>query len=168
MTAKLAEKLARGGVWFGIAGETPADAIGDAVEALRLGAGIDKAALVKATVERETLMSTGLGDGLAIPHPRLPVVSREEDELVALCYLQKPVAWGALDGRDVHAIFLVLSSGTRTHLATLARLGHLAKDRAFRALLEKRAGKDEMLDFIRAAEAEWGGKNAKAEVRDGE
>jgi len=161
MTAKLADKLARGGVWFGIEGETPAEAIRDAVAALRLGAGIDKAALAKATIEREALMSTGIGDGLAIPHPRTPFAGDERDELVALCYLRKPVPWGALDGRDVHAVFLVLSSGTRTHLPILARLGHLAKDRAFRALIEKRSGKDEILAFIRAAEAEWGGKNAE-------
>lgn len=168
MTAKLADKLARGGVWFGIAGETPAEALKDAIGALRLGAGLDKAALAKATVEREALMSTGIGDGLALPHPRTPFVPDEAHELVALCYLQKPVPWGALDGRDVHAFFLVLSSGTRTHLPILARLGHLAKDRAFRALLEKRSGKDEILAFIRAAEAAWGGADAKPEAGDGE
>lgn len=162
MTAKLAEKLARGGVWFGIAGETPAEVLKDAIGALRLGPGLDKAALAKAAIEREALMSTGIGDGLALPHPRVPFVGDEAAELVALCYLRKPVPWGALDGRDVHAVFLVLSSGTRTHLPLLARLGHLAKDRAFRALVEKRAGKDEILAFVRKAEAAWGGVNGKA------
>lgn len=157
MTARLADKLSRGGVWFGIAGTTSAEVLKDAIGALRLGAEIDKAALARATVEREALMSTGIGDGLAIPHPRVPFVRDEAGELVALCYLQKPVPWGALDGRDVHAFFLVLSSGTRTHLPVLARLGHLAKDRAFRALLEQRSGKDEVLAFVRKAEAAWGG-----------
>lgn len=151
----LAGRIERGGVWYNIAGRTPEECLRGACAALSLPPGLDRGAILKAVLEREALMPTGLGLGMAIPHPRSPLITDESLERVPVFFLQAPVAWEALDRKPVSVLFLILSAGARSHLALLAALSHLARREDFQALLSTRPSREELADFVRRAEAAW-------------
>ena len=81
--------------------------------------GVPEAALAAALATREALGSTGFGHGVAVPHARLPGLTRP---FCAVGVLDKPVAYDAVDGQPVDLVFLLLSpdGASSTHLALLA------------------------------------------------
>jgi len=96
--------------------------------------------------------STGIGNGIAIPHVRNPIVLQVSEPLVSLCLLAKPLDFGALDGLPVHALFTVISPTVPMHLRMLAELSFLLQDAEFLRLLRARAAAAPLLDQIRALE----------------
>jgi len=102
---------------------------------------------ITSVLEREKLGTTGVGQGVAIPHGRTDAVG----ELVGAIGLSKQgVEFESLDGEPVHIIFLLLSppdSGGQ-HLRALAKVSRLFKDKFFRqALLDART-KEEVLKIV--------------------
>jgi PTS system nitrogen regulatory IIA component len=103
--------------------------------------------------EREALQSTGIGDGVAIPHGAMEALSRQ-----VACVLICPdgVPFDAIDGRPVFILFAVVGPkrATGEHLKTLARISRLLRDLHFREKLLSSADRDEAFDLIRRAEDE--------------
>ncbi len=100
----------------------------------------NKDKLTKVLLEREALGSTGIGQGVAIPHGK----SEGVKELVAAFGLtQKGVNFDSLDGEPVYIFFLLVApeDSAGPHLKALARISRLLKDKYFRDTL--RAAKDE-------------------------
>jgi PTS system nitrogen regulatory IIA component len=152
----LAEALSRGGIARDVQGATR-DAVLQAVARHPgLPAGIDRALLAELLASRERLGSTGLGGGIAIPHPRDPVVLGVTEPRVLLALLATPVDFGALDGRLVSTLFLILSPSVQAHLETLGRLAFVLHDPDVKRRLEARAPDEELVAAVRAAEARAG------------
>jgi PTS system nitrogen regulatory IIA component len=87
--------------------------------------------VLQVLTEREQLGSTGIGDGIAIPHGKL----RQIDEIVLLFARScNGVAFGALDGRPAQLFFVLLApqSAAGLHLKMLARISRILKDLAVR------------------------------------
>ena len=74
--------------------------------------------------------------------------------LVTLCFLEKPIDFGALDGKPVHALFSMISPTARTHLHLLSLLAFALRDPAFRDCIARRASADEILAAVRRLEAD--------------
>jgi len=95
---------------------------------------IDPEELLKVLVERERLGSTGIGNGIAIPHGKL----RELDD-IALVFGKSTqgIDFEAIDGKPVNLIFLLVapSNSAGVHLKALARLSRLLKDKGFQQSL---------------------------------
>jgi PTS system nitrogen regulatory IIA component len=92
---------------------------------------VDKEDLLKVLLEREKLGSTGINDGVAIPHGKL----RGIDKLLAVFGRSKEgIDFGALDGKPSHLFFLLVApeSSAGTHLKALARISRIAKSELFR------------------------------------
>jgi len=102
---------------------------------------------------REALASTAVGDGIAIPHPRNPIVLRVTQPLVTLCLLAQPVDFGALDGQRVYALFTLVSSAPRIHLHLLARLSYILRQSSFKTLISGRGPAADILAEVRRVEA---------------
>lgn len=81
--------------------------------------------------EREELQSTGIGDGVAIPHGALPVLS---EQVAALLIAPEGVAFEAIDERPVTLVFAVVGPrrATGEHLKTLARVSRVLRKESFR------------------------------------
>ncbi|MBN1622324.1 MAG: PTS sugar transporter subunit IIA [Endomicrobiales bacterium] len=92
------------------------------------------AKIIEATLEREKLGSTGIGQGVAIPHGKTDVVS---EQIGALGISQKGVDFNSLDGEPVYIIFLLIGPAevAGQHLKALARISRLFKDKFFRQAL---------------------------------
>jgi PTS system nitrogen regulatory IIA component len=149
----LLEALELGGVARGIAGVDPATVLREVVEALALPDDVDREYLFQVMMARESLGSTGIGDGIAIPHVRNPVVLDVAKPSVTLCFLDRPIDFHAIDGKPVDIMFAIVSPTVRVHLHLLSRLGLVLRDEAFKRLLKARAGDAELLAALALAEA---------------
>jgi len=108
--------------------------------------------LVKALLARESLGSTGIGQGIGIPHAK----SQNVKNLVAAFGLsQKGVKFDSLDGEPVHIFFLLLAPEecAGPHLKALARISRMLKDKYFRELLRKAKDEKEILRIIQEEDA---------------
>ena len=151
----LIELVKRGGVFYNIAGGNPAEVLADAIATIPVPKEISRDDLLKAILEREGLMPTAVGDGIAIPHPRSPLIADPEKQLVSVCFLQRPVDWNALDGKPVRTLIILLSSSPRLHLKTLSRVSFLCRQPFFDKLLKARASREELTTAIETAEKAW-------------
>ncbi len=90
--------------------------------------------IVHTLMEREKLGSTGIGDGIAIPHAKIPGLS---DVLVSFGRSMRGVPFDALDGKPVHLFFLLVApeQAASQHLKALAKISRMLKDTEFRTQL---------------------------------
>lgn len=139
------ECLQAGGVFYRISGSDKASVLHNVVEMLRLPDGVDRAFLLQVLMAREAIEPTALGDGIAIPHVRNPVVLHVQRPLVTLCFLENPVEFGALDGQPVHTLFTLISPTVKAHLHLLSRLTFALRDSDFKNLIVRQASRDEIL-----------------------
>jgi len=103
--------------------------------------------LVRAILTRESLGSTGIGQGIGIPHAK----SQSVKSLVAAFGLsQKGVNFDSLDGEPVHIFFLLIApeESAGPHLKALARISRMLKDKYFRDLLRKSKDEKDILRII--------------------
>jgi PTS system nitrogen regulatory IIA component len=143
----------KGGVYYAVPGEHPKDALASLVGLIPGVPDNDK--LLKAILEREDLMPTAMGNGIALPHPRNPVIENEDAQFAALAFPENDIDWGALDSRPVHTIILVVSASAKTHLASLQRITFFCRDETFCALLKRRAPAEEIFAYIEKTEQGW-------------
>jgi nitrogen PTS system EIIA component len=127
--------LVRGGLHDGIAGARREEVLAAVAQLATIPASVDRALLLQLLLGRERLASTAVGDGIAIPHPRDPLVLGVELPVVLLCFLAQPVDFGAIDGQPVRVLFTLLSPTVRAHLQTLSALAFALHDGELRRLL---------------------------------
>src|SRR5437868_2706232 len=84
-------------------------------------------ALLKALIDREKLCSTGLGDGIALPHTRNCIPGLSEHPILVFGRHQQGIDYGAVDGSPVHLFFLLIAPSVSQHLQILARLTRLLR-----------------------------------------
>lgn len=135
----LADALARGGIHHGIAGATREDVLAAVARLPAIPARVDRALLRDLLVSREALASTGVGNGIAIPHPRDPLVVHVDEAVLVLCFLAQPVDFGAVDEKPVHVLFTLLAPTVRQHLQLLAKLSWCLHDQDLHSLLARHA-----------------------------
>jgi PTS system nitrogen regulatory IIA component len=158
----LADAIRAGGVHRGISGGDKATILRGVVDRLPLPGPADRDLLHRVLLAREALGSTGFGNGVAIPHPRNPIVLRIRRPEVGVCYLDRPVDFEALDGKAVHTLVTVVSPSTRTHLHLLSLIAAAVRDPAVLAKFEARAGADELVPEIVRVEAAVAARRATA------
>lgn len=113
----------------------------------------DRETLLELLLARETQGSTAVNEGIAIPHPRHPMVTTTDHSIVLIAYLDPAVDFAANDGRPVHTMLALVSPTIRSHLAMLARIANVLREPAFRALLEQRSPAEVLLAEIARIEA---------------
>ncbi len=144
----------RGGIFRNIGGNSPSTVIDHLVREINIPGETSREEIRKTLLQREEMMSTAVGNGIAIPHPRNPVISNIGDEAVSIAFLAEPADFHALDGKPVHTLFAVISSNARRHLEILARLSYLCRRPDFIASLEERHGDSALLKSIELIEKE--------------
>ncbi len=153
--------LRNGGIHYDIPGQTVKEILHHAIEAAQTPAHIAKEKIFTALLDREELMSTAIGRGIAIPHPRNPIITDIEDASVSLCFLKDPVDFGALDAQPVHTLFLLLTYSPRRHLEVLTKITYLCQSEEFLQILTKRTPAEDILSYIQQKEREWHQKESR-------
>jgi len=141
---RLSEALENGGIIYRLNGRSRNQVLGNLVENLRLGEDVDRGYLLQVLIAREELASTGMGQGIALPHPRNPVLAQLAQASVHLAFLEQPVDFGALDGEPVRILFTILSPSLRAHLQLLSKLGFALRDPGFMAAVQAECSREEI------------------------
>jgi PTS system nitrogen regulatory IIA component len=132
-----------GGVHYQIEGNDRQTVLEAIVAKLPLDDDADRELLFDVMLAREALGSTGIGNGIAIPHVRAPVVMQTTGPSVTLCFLAQPIDFSAIDNKPVHTIFTLITPTIRAHLYLLSRLSvALQNPTFFRLVTERAAAKD--------------------------
>ena len=152
----LSEALAAGGIHYRMGGTDKPSVLQAVVEVMKLPEEVDRTFLYQVLLAREALGSTGIGDGIAIPHVRNPIVLHVVRPVVTLCFLERPVEFGALDGRAVSTLFTLISPTVRAHLHLLSRLGFALRDADFKTAVVQQASRDVLLEALKRAEIAMG------------
>ena len=113
---------------------------------------VDRAFLLKVLLTRESLGSTGIGDGIAIPHVRNPIVLHIQRPMVTLCSLKAAIDFAALDGKPVHTLFTLVSPTIRAHLGLLSKLAFALRDERFKQAVANRGSRQELLEAAAVVE----------------
>jgi PTS system nitrogen regulatory IIA component len=114
----------------------------------------DRGKLVEVLAERERLQSTGIGEGVAIPHGKIPGLPR----LVAAFAKSKAgVDFDSVDGQKTHLFFLLVmpEHAGGQHLKALARISRSLRDASFRRAVEAAATREEVLRAIEIEDAKF-------------
>lgn len=112
---------------------------------------LDAEVLAELLIDREKLMSTAIGHGIAVPHTR-DFLRKGPFDKVFIVYLEQPIEYGSLDGTLVHTLFFLFAGNDKGHLQLLSKLAHLGNSPQVMEFLQKKPSKKELLEFIRGWE----------------
>jgi nitrogen PTS system EIIA component len=149
----LVEALEAGGIHYRLPDSNKSRALQAMIEVLPLPEGTDRELLLRLYLAREASASTAIGDGIALPHVRNPIVLNVTRPMICLCFLEQPVAFGALDGKPVHVLFSLISPTIRTHLQMLSRLSYALHDATVKEVVLRQSARDAILQEVRRVEA---------------
>jgi mannitol/fructose-specific phosphotransferase system IIA component (Ntr-type) len=109
--------------------------------------------LLRALREREQLHSTGIGDGVALPHARNALVGLVDQPIIVFGRRAQGIPYDAIDGVPARLFFLLVAPTVTQHLAVLARLSRLLRDSRLRQALLTADTVEKALALIREGEA---------------
>ncbi len=115
---------------------------------------LDREKVRTAIFEREKIMSTGVGNGFAIPHGKTDAVS---DIVAAFAVTAQPIDYDSLDEKPVRLVFLLVGKENLVgpHIKLLSRISRLMNKEEFRNRLLESASPREILDLFRQEEASY-------------
>ncbi|HXX67399.1 MAG TPA: PTS sugar transporter subunit IIA [Polyangiaceae bacterium] len=147
----LADALKAGGVHRNVPGPDRPSVLRAVVERMPIEA-TDRDLVCDFLLAREALGSTGVGEGIAIPHVRNPIVLHVDRASVTLCFLEQPVDFDAIDGKPVDTVFSLVSPTIRGHLFLLSRIAAALHDEPFKQAILRRQPEEEILRQARRME----------------
>ncbi len=127
----LVSAMKRGNVYHHVSGNDSSEALRSAVDCIGYLSPDIIDELYEKLMARERLASTGIGNGIAIPHPRDPISHPPESPVITTCFLERPVVFNAIDDRPVFVFFLLISPAVDLHLHLLSRLSYCIRNKAF-------------------------------------
>lgn len=149
---RLVDSLRAGGIHYRVGGKDKIEVLRAVVELMPLPEKVDRPFVLQVLLARESLGSTAVGNGIALPHVRNPVVMHVSRPMVTLGFLEHPVEFGALDGLLVHTLFTMLSPTVRAHLHMLARLSYALQQPAFADVIRRQGSREEILAACEAVD----------------
>ncbi|HEY1406281.1 MAG TPA: PTS sugar transporter subunit IIA [Spirochaetota bacterium] len=155
VAVKMYRLFERGGVYYDIEGTTVAEVIRNSVDRIVIPVDTDRDKIVASLLEREELMTTGMGEGLALPHPRNPILADVSSESISICFLKNSVDFNAIDDKPVHTLFIILSANPRRHLEILSKISYLCRNSEFYEMLVSRKSVEEIMHAIEMQDHEW-------------
>jgi PTS system nitrogen regulatory IIA component len=139
--------MKRGGLVTDVHGDTVEQVLKYASQCVPGLTDSEKELLFTRLMERETLTSTGIGKGVAIPHPRNPLPG-DKRAVIVTCFLQHGIDFKALDNQPVTVLFVIVCPTIKTHLSLLSQISHCLRDNSFIDLLNSSPGPDEFFDRV--------------------
>jgi PTS system nitrogen regulatory IIA component len=148
MISDLTSLISKGGV-FTVEGSSTTEIYEKVCNLIKFPESITSDAVFNALCAREKIMSTAVGNGIALPHASVPIIKEEEEQRVCVVYLKEPLDMNAPDEMKVHTMFIILTQNRQTHLQVLSRLVSLLRDTSFLKLLENQANGVDLIEKIR-------------------
>lgn len=141
----LGDALLAGGIHYRVSGTDKVSVLKSVIGAMPLPEEVDKTFLLRVLLARESMGSTAIGNGVAIPHVRNPIVMHIPRPMITLCFLETPVDFDALDGKPVNTLFALVSPTISAHLSLLSKLAFALRNPAFQAVISRQGSREEIL-----------------------
>lgn len=148
----LTEIIKRGGIYYRVEGKDKKALLASVINLLNFPEDVNKDTLLNAMLVREELGSTGLGDGIAIPHARYPIITHIPSAVVSICFAEEPIEFGSIDGKPVHCLFTLISPTVRNHLKTLSRIAYVLRNASVKNVIINQGSREAILGEIEKAE----------------
>ncbi|MDR1748019.1 MAG: PTS sugar transporter subunit IIA [Spirochaetaceae bacterium] len=148
-TCSVYELIHNGEVIHGITEDTTEKIYWDICQCVVLPENLKPEKLYTELCQREELMSTAIGHGIALPHPRFSLLEKKENQRIFVGFLETPILMSSPDALPVYAFFLLLTSNPQCHRSNLAELAKLFQKDAFRAILETKPEKTVLLEAVK-------------------
>jgi len=149
----LVSVMRRGDIFYDLEGQDAETGLKSAVARMDHLTDPEQAELYRHLVDRERLTSTGIGKGIAIPHPRTPMPEISPRPLIFTCFPEHPLEFSAVDGKTVFVLFILLSPNPKCHLHLLSRLSFCLRDDSFVQFLRTKPEAEDIYARIAGAEA---------------
>lgn len=147
------QAMQRGDVFYDVQGADRESALRFAVQHIPNIAADARSLIFDKLLERELLASTGIGHGIALPHPRSHLDVALASPQITTCFLGRPVPYDAIDAQPVQVLMVLLSQSTKQHLVMLSKLSFFLRDPAFRSQLLTKPSRSEIFDKIAELES---------------
>ena len=152
---KILDILAKDSIVPELKGRTKKQVLEELIDAVKQNKpNIDQDLLMKVLLERERLGSTGIGEGIAIPHGKL----RDIDDLVlSFGRSSEGIDFESMDGKPVHLFFLLVAPETCAgiHLRALAKIARLLKNGTVRKKLAKVDKREDIFSIIQQEDEDF-------------
>jgi len=151
----LLSALTLGGVHYGLTGTSTEHIFRNAIAQLPALQDLEEdiqETLIMEMLERESLVSTGVGNGIALPHPRHPRNWGLGAPVVAMFYLKKKLNFNAIDGKPVFLLTFVLCQTVKGHLNMLSRIAHVFNDQEMKDFLASNPKPNKVMERIENAQ----------------
>lgn len=145
----LAQLIHRGGVFKNVEGATPQEIYSKVCKMIDLPEGLTSDDVYNALCAREEVLSTAVGNGIALPHARSPIMKNESEQRICVVYLKNPIDMKAPDEREVFVMFILLAHNSQIHLKVLSSLASLFRDPKFKKALELRSDEAVLASIIK-------------------
>jgi PTS system nitrogen regulatory IIA component len=127
--------MRRGGIFHDLEGNTKEQVLHEAMARIPNLDPSERPLVLGRLLERERMASTGIGHGIALPHPRANPGIQLALPQITTCFLVQPIAYDAIDQRPVSVLMVLLSGSTQLHLSLLSKLSFYLRDTTFRNFL---------------------------------
>lgn len=161
VTDLLTPCMKRGGIFHHVQGDSVHSVLKSAVRLIPNISDEFRIVLYEKLIEREQLNSTGIGNGVAIPHPRSPISGYLDHSMVTTCFLDKPIHYRAIDDKPVFVLFLLICPSIKHHLNLLSRLAYCVRDASFQTFLTTLPSSEMLLEKISAFDSLFDGLHQK-------
>lgn len=147
------EAMQRGGVFYDLCASDRETALKAAVDHIPNISPDEVQPVYEKLLERELLASTGIGQGIALPHPRSQPDIALAMPQITTCFFANAVSFDAIDGQPVKVLMVLLSHSTKQHLTMLSKLSFCLRASDFRTYLMSQPPIEEIWSRIAAMES---------------
>ncbi|MGE4519272.1 MAG: PTS sugar transporter subunit IIA [Desulfobacteraceae bacterium] len=148
----LSSALSHGKVLYEVTGQTKEELFSSVIKKLDIENNELEKEFLKRLLEREELSSTGIGKGVAIPHPREPIASLFSSPVIAVVFPEAPLDFGSIDSKKVFVLFFIISGNVKEHLKLLSNLSFCLRHENFIAFLKNQPSMKEIIEKIETFE----------------
>jgi len=141
----LEQGLRAGGIFYRVDGTGVSDVLEQMISLMRLPDTVDPEQVFERVYQREQMGSTGIGEGIAMPHCRELPLTGISSPIVSLGFLENPVDFKAIDNRPLKTAFLFLSPSPRSSIRMMSRLAGAVRQPDFLNLIRSVGTRDEIL-----------------------
>ena len=147
--------IKRGGIYYDVEGKDIIEVFENSLDKLPFLAGFNREMILQELLNREELASTGIGQGIAIPHTRERLQIASEQIYIPVLFLKHRIEFNAVDGFPVFVLFMIFTGNTKEHLMVLSHISHALKDPHLLENLNEKNKKKNLLNQILKIEREF-------------
>lgn len=142
----------KGGMLYHVPGANKEQLIQGVMKKIAGNLNIDADVISELLLDREALQSTGLNNGVAIPHTRDFLLNAHFDS-VTVVFPEKPLMYDSLDGKPVDILFFLFACNDKRHLHLLAKIAHLCSSFEALQFLKDKPNKQMLLEYVKTWES---------------